>query len=319
MTSPKNTPSLLQLSGVIVDLIYRVETVPKPGEEAHVRDFFLTAGGGFNAMVAAKRAGMDVAYGGTLGTGAFADIATDAMRHEGIRIVGSRSKVCDQGCCTVLIDDEGERTFIAREGADGLLESTQISELFPDFDWCLLSGYALSYLGSQQALYGWLQEFGQGDHDDPSLVFDPSPLVAAIPEAYVKLAVSRAAWVSANAQEAQHLTGKADATSAAACLAEGKPNEGGAVVRVGEKGCLLAQPGHSAELIPAFAVKALDTNGAGDTHIGSFIAALAHGKSPNHAALSANASAALSTTKNGPATSPIPQEVEDLIRSSYPA
>ncbi|MEM6823567.1 MAG: ribokinase, partial [Pseudomonadota bacterium] len=71
------TGGLLQMSGVVVDLLYQVEAVPSAGEEAIVNGFDLAPGGGFNAMVAARRAGMIVAYGGSLGTGPFASMVID--------------------------------------------------------------------------------------------------------------------------------------------------------------------------------------------------------------------------------------------------
>jgi sugar/nucleoside kinase (ribokinase family) len=47
-----------------------------------------------------------------------------------------------------------------------------------------------------------------------------------------------------------------------------------------------------------------DPNGAGDTHTGVFIAALARGESEPAAARAANAAAALAVTRRGPATAP---------------
>jgi sugar/nucleoside kinase (ribokinase family) len=51
-------------------------------------------------------------------------------------------------------------------------------------------------------------------------------------------------------------------------------------------------------------VEAVDTTGAGDTFAGVFIAALAEGLPPARAARRANAAAAFSVTRPGPATSP---------------
>ncbi|GAB1363040.1 hypothetical protein MASR1M32_22760 [Rhodobacter sp.] len=77
---------LVQLSGVCADLVYRVEAVPAPGSDAVVRGAALmTAGGGFNAMVAARRAGLPVAYAGTLGTGPWPMSAPPDWRGRGSR------------------------------------------------------------------------------------------------------------------------------------------------------------------------------------------------------------------------------------------
>ena len=151
------TGRLIQLSGVIVDHIYWVEAVPLPGHEAIVRRSAICAGGGYNAMVAARRSGMEVAYAGTLGTGPFADIVAAALAAEGIAALRPRLAGRDQGCCTCLIDREGERTFIASSGADGVVAAKDLSGLeLSDTDWCLLSGYALGYAESRTALTDWL-------------------------------------------------------------------------------------------------------------------------------------------------------------------
>ena len=293
------TARLIQMSGVIVDLIYRVEAVPEPGTEAIVQGFSVAAGGGFNAMVAARRMGIAVAHAGTLGTGPFADIAHAAMVREGIDWIGVRLAGRDQGLCTVLTDAGGERSFIAAEGADGVVTDADLARLDPRAqDWHLLSGYALHYPQSRAALVRWLRA------RPPRLVFDPSPVIAAIPEGARQAALSAALWVSANRAEGAVLTGLSDPAAIAAALAEGRPTEGGAILRDGARGCHLALTGQAPVHLPGFAVRAVDTNGAGDAHTGAFIAMLAQGADAERAARIANVCAALSTTKEGPSTAP---------------
>ncbi|MCV2866114.1 PfkB family carbohydrate kinase [Albidovulum sediminicola] len=298
------TGRLIQLSGVIVDHIYWVEAVPRAGEEAIVRRSAICAGGGYNAMVAARRAEMAVAYAGTLGTGPFAEIAAAALLAEGIETLRPRLAGADQGCCTCLIDRAGERTFVASSGADGIVTSADLDGLaVAADDWCLLSGYALGYRESRAALTGWLEaRAGQ-----VQLVFDPSPLVAEIPEGSCAAALGAATWLSANRAEAAALVGRADPGDAAAALARGR--RGGAIVRDGANGCFLACDGGAARHVPGHPVHAIDTNGAGDAHIGAFIAALADTGDALYAARFANIAAALSTTQEGPSTAPQKNDV----------
>jgi sugar/nucleoside kinase (ribokinase family) len=290
---------LIQLSGVIVDLVYRVEQVPAPGTEAIVHGATLAAGGGFNAMVAARRMGMAVDYGGTLGTGPFADLVAAALATEGIGLIRPRLAEMDQGCCTVLVDRDGERSFIASSGADGVVTDAGLAAIRPGpGDWVLLSGYALGYRRSRDALTRWLRRPPAGLR----LVFDPCPLVASLlPEAR-DAALAAATWVTANAAEAAALTGLYDPAAAAVQLAGGRA--GGALVRTGAEGCHLARPDGRVTHLPGHPVRAIDTNGAGDTHAGAFIAFLAAGQAPHEAARLANVCAALSTTKEGPSTAP---------------
>jgi sugar/nucleoside kinase (ribokinase family) len=296
---------LVQLSGVILDLIYRVQAVPQPGQEAVVTGFSMAPGGGFNAMVAARRWGMEVAFAGTLGTGPFAERIRAGLATEGITpLRPTPLPGMDQGTCVVLIDAQGERTFIAKEGADGVMTDADLAQVrtTPD-DWILLSGYALGYAHSRDALTRFLAARPRGQ-----LVFDPGPLVASIPAPALKAALEAAAWISANAAEATHLTGLPDPPAAAETLAQGRA---GAVVRVGADGCFVATGGNAARHIPGHRVTPKDTNGAGDAHVGAFIAAMAEGHDATEAARLANIAAALSTTEEGPSTAPTKARVLD--------
>ena len=302
---------LVQMSGVIVDQIYWVDAVPLAGTEAIVRRSVICAGGGYNAMIAASRAGMAVSYAGTLGTGPFAEIAAAALAAEGIEVLRPRLAGRDQGCCTCLIDRSGERTFIASSGADGVVTAADLATLTVEpGNWYLLSGYALGYRESRAALTDWLE----ASAGQIQLVFDPSPLVGEIPEHSRTAALKAATWISANRAEASALTGHDAPDAAATALARGRT--GGAVVRDGANGCFLATAEIPARHIPGHPVAAIDTNGAGDAHIGAFIAALSETGDPVHAARFANVAAALSTTREGPSTAPQKSDILAVLRDA---
>ena len=300
---------LLQLSGVVVDLLYEVEAVPAPGDEAIVSGFTIEPGGGFNAMVAAKRAGMDVSYGGALGTGPFARTVREALNREAIPFLRPQDTERDQGCCTVMIDPSGERTFVASVGVEGHATADALTNLTAStFEWTLLSGYALYYNGSRAVVQKWLQS----DAAITKLVFDPSPVVAELPVDALTVARERATWISANVREAAVLTGNTNAMQAAEALAKEMPRHGGVVVRDGKHGCFVATREYC-QWVEAFEVTPVDTNGAGDTHLGSFVARLAMGDSPIDAARYANVAAAISTTRRGPATAPCADDVVSVL------
>jgi sugar/nucleoside kinase (ribokinase family) len=309
------TGRLIQLSGVIVDMVYWVNTVPLPGQEAEVHSASLTPGGGFNAMIAARRAGMDVGYGGTLGSGPMADFVAQALTREGIEVLRPRLSTNDQGCCTVLVDRTGERTFIASAGAEGIVSDDNLAAIaHSSDDWLLMSGYGLAYPASRDALGRWLSGLASGSR----LVFDPGPRVAAIPPPVLTAALGAARWVSANAAEAAYLTEGMGPVAAAQTLARDRPAMGGAVVRDGAEGCWVAPAHGTAHHIAGHAVQTVDTNGAGDAHVGHFIAALARGDDATTAARFANIAAALSTTLEGPATAPTRAEVLTIMTEDRP-
>lgn len=292
------SPRMVQLSGVVVDLTYRVKALPTTGQEAIVTGFAISAGGGFNAMVAARRMGLHVAYGGTPGTGPFADIACAALTDAGIPILRPRLEGHDQGVCTVLVEPSGERSFVAAEGADGIVTDADLDGLpLRPGDWLLLSGYTLAYPRSRSAMTRWLA----AQTCQRRLVFDPAPLVAHLAPETLRAALDAALWVTANGDETAVISGLRDPEKAAEALAAGRTG-GGAVVRVGAQGCWLAEPETPARHIPGHLVQAVDTTGAGDAHIGTFIAMLAKGEQPVEATRIANVAAAISTQTEGPAS-----------------
>jgi len=127
----------------------------------------------------------------------------------------------------------------------------------------------------------------------------------------------RADWLTCNAREAAWLSGEPRPADALRALTrrltvDGRPG-GGVLVRTGPEGCLLAFSTTDPVQVPGFRVTVLDTNGAGDTHTGTFIAALAMGADEMMAARTANAAAALSVTRRGPATAPTAAELARFL------
>jgi sugar/nucleoside kinase (ribokinase family) len=297
---------LLQLSGVVVDIVHRLDHLPGPGEEVETDTFEMTPGGGFNAMAAARRMGVKVTYGGVLGQGPLAEIARRGLEEEGIALATPRRAAIDQGSCVVIVDGMGERSFITHHGAEREVDAVHLDALSATaHEFALLTGYSLYKPKSAEAFLGWLPGLAR----PPRLLFDPGPTVASIPRSAIDQAMQRADWVSANAAEAMVLTGEQDAAEAALRLAAGRT---GALVRCGAAGCWFSHGGRTAH-VQGFAVEAIDTNGAGDAHDGVFMAAMIMGFGPWDAALIANAAAALSTTRIGPATSPDLAETRQFL------
>jgi sugar/nucleoside kinase (ribokinase family) len=154
------------------------------------------------------------------------------------------------------------------------------------------------------------------------LFLDPGPLVADIPADVLDQVLNRCDWYSCNQREAAILVGESDPVEAARLLAR-RTGRAGVIVRAGPEGCVVAlrvagpadQVGLSLSLIPAPAVVAVDTTGAGDAHSGVFLAGLAGGLAPAGAAWRANAAAALTVTRSGPAVSPSLAELDEFLAS----
>lgn len=297
---------LLQMTGPVMDLTYNVRAIPASGAEAEVTGFAMVVGGGFNAMAAAHAAGMAVRLGGSIGTGPLAGIVAERLKELGIDCARPAVAGHDQGCCTVLLEPDGERSFVGYPGAEGQITASDLAKIeLSDVTHVMLSGYTLYYPAARVALADWVA----GLQADITVIFDPSPVVALLSEVILRKVMSRADWVSANAAEAVVLTGKSDPVEAASALAHDRQ---GAVLRSGAAGCVLATGGQVHRIDP-HRVEAIDTNGAGDCHIGCFIAELARSGDALRAARYANIAAALSTTRAGSATPPEHRQVLALI------
>jgi sugar/nucleoside kinase (ribokinase family) len=300
---------LLHLGNVVVDVVLHVPALPEPGGDVLATRTQTAAGGGFNVMAAAARQGLAVAYGGVVGTGPFAALALAACAAEGIEMLQPPRPGQDTGFVVSVVDATGERTFLTSRGAEATLTATDLDPVRPaPGDAVYLSGYGLAHASNGPALLTWLARLA-GDH---LVILDPGPLAASLPSGLLGPVLDRATWLTCNAREGALLTGWPDPHDALRALSARLPRAG-ILVRTGPGGCLLAQPGAPVRHVPGYRVAAVDTNGAGDTHTGAFLAALSAGKPPAEAARQANAAAALSTTRPGPATGPTTAELAGFL------
>jgi sugar/nucleoside kinase (ribokinase family) len=320
---------LLHLGGVVVDVVLDVPQIPARGDDVLAAATEVTAGGGFNVMAAAVAQGLPVGYGGGYGSGPFAALALAALAGRGIEVLQRPKAGMDTGFVVTIVEAGGERTFLTSRGAESALTAGDLRGVVAGArDAVYLSGYGLLDPGGAAAIVDWLGRLDEGNE----VFLDPGPLVGDVPDEVLEPVLSRADWLTCNAREAHRLTGERDPRAAAGALGRSflagglvgslggsRPRvrqRGGILVRTGAAGCLLVAAGAEAPAgravpvhVPGFQVAAVDTTGAGDTHTGTFIAALARGADAVAAARTANGAAALSVTRHGPATAPTEAEL----------
>ena len=302
-------PRLILVDSVVVDVVLNVDALPDRGSDTLVEHSDSFAGGGFNVMAAASRLGLPSVYGGVVGLGPFATIAQEAMRLENIVVATAPIDDVDTGFVVAIVDDEGERTFLTSVGAEATLSTAQLDGLdVSESDFVYFSGYALLHEGNARALISFLKQIPP----ESCFLFDPGPIVNDIDDVLLGAVFDRVDWFSCNAREASMLTDSSDVDAAARTL-RGRMNRGGAIVRIGARGCVVAQSESDSELVPGFRVESVDTNGAGDCHVGAFAAQLSAGRNPIDAARWANAAAAWACTKRGPATGPTWEELQIFV------
>ncbi|GAA4532193.1 PfkB family carbohydrate kinase [Amycolatopsis samaneae] len=290
------TGRLVHTGQAIVDLVMRVGALPPPGGDVLASDVRLTAGGGFNVMAAAARAGAEVVYAGEHGTGRFGDIVRDALATEGIGVVQPPTTP-DTGVCVALVDATGERTFITETGAEGTLTAEHLARVAPEpGDLVYVTGYSLLRESNRDALLAWLPGLrGQ------AVLLDPGPLAAEVPEEVWRALLPHVDILSCNATEARQMS-TVDGADAVPVW----------ITRLGAEGCDVSEDGVTVR-VPGFPVEPVDTNGAGDAHTGVLAAELLRGRDVLAAAGRANAAAALAVGRYGPATAPDRDEVDRFL------
>jgi sugar/nucleoside kinase (ribokinase family) len=301
---------LLYTGQVVIDLVMAVDALPTAGQDVLASSASFEAGGGFNVMAAAARNGLATCYLGRHGSGRFGELARQAMAEEGIEVLLVASTGVDTGLSVALTDASAERSFISHVGAEGGLAAADLAGLAPTAeDWIMVSGYSLLHPGKAAGLLDWLaQQVGRC-----ALAFDPGPLVT---EPDAPLMARLLPWVtlwSSNREEALRFTGATSLEDALQQLVERLPAQALVVVRDGPAGCWLAR-GEWRQAVEGFAVKAIDSNGAGDAHAGVLLAGLARGLNEVQAARLANAAAAVAVTRRGPATCPGRAELEAFMQ-----
>ena len=305
-------PKRLVFAGeAIVDLLMWVPALPERGGDMLAESAAIEVGGGFNIMAAAVRQGLPVVYAGGHGTGPWGDKVRAALAGEGIGLLRGPDPDADTGFDVALVEDGGERTFVTALGAESLREpgAWDLIEVRAG-DAVYVSGYGLVPPGSGRVLGAWAAGLPPGI----LLFVDPGPLVADIPAAVLDPVLARCDWWSCNQREAALLAGRSDPAAAARQLIR-RAGRADIIVRAGPDGCVLATRVTGLSHIPAPAVTAVDTTGAGDAHSGVFLAGLAAGLTAGDAARRANAAAALTVTRAGAATSPTHAELDQFLTS----
>ena len=305
-------PRLVSVGNVVVDLLAELPRLPTSGEDLTATGSGVSIGGSANTLLAAHRQGLPVVYAGAHGDGPLGAFVRAELERAGVAIAHG-PVAGDTGWDVAIVEPGGERTFVTTVGAEARLEPAALASLeLREGDLVHVSGYGLAREPSGSALAAWIPGVPAGI----VVLLDPGPLAAELAPAVLEPVLRRIDWWSGNEREALAATGARDAAAAARELAAGGF---GVVVRQGAAGCLLVERGGDVRHVHGFEVDAIDSNGAGDAHVGVFLAALASGAPPAEAARRANAAAAIAVTRRGPATAPTTAELEAFLVRADPS
>jgi ribokinase len=304
---------IVVVGSINLDLVAGADHIPRPGETVIGSSFRTFHGGkGANQAVAAAKLGHPVSMVGNVGDDAFGAQLRQALEQAGVAVDCVRTVPGSSGVALITTAAGGENNIVVVPGANGLLAPPHLESAASTLR---EAGFLLGQLEIPLETVEYLAEFAER-HQIP-LMLDPAPAR----ELSTKL-LARIDWITPNETESQILLKSAidkndDASVIAAAdqlLEYGVQN---VLLKLGSRGCLIAERGQGKRFIPAFKVNAVDTTAAGDAFNAAFAVGLLRGQGVAESARFACAAAAVSVSRHGAQPSlPTLDQVEAFLGSA---
>jgi sulfofructose kinase len=263
-----------------LDYLGIVPHLPEENTKLEVRDLTIQGGGPTaTAMVAVRRLGLETAFVGKVGDDGFGARMLEELRREGVDV---SSVVVEPGATSqyafIMVDAaSAARTILWTRGSVSRLKAHEV-----DLDLVRSArGLLVDDLEPEAALAAAAAARAAGI---PVLI-DAGSLREGVREL-----LPLCDYLIASERFAEQISGGTDIRAALHALHAFRPKA--AVVTLGEKGCAFLA-GSDVVAVPGFAVKAVDTTGAGDVFHGAYLFAVLEGLDTMRACVFANAVAAL--------------------------
>ena len=280
------TPSIVVVGSVNLDLVARADRLPIPGETITGATLDRYPGGkGANQALAARRLGADVALIGCVGDDAEAKAALRLLKEGGVELSGCVvHPSAPTGVALISVSAAGENLIVVAPGANRELTSAGVTIPAADALICQLEVPVPTLLDLVTAFPG-------------SVCINLAP-AADVPEELL----GRANILVVNQTEAEF-------------YGERLHRLGGLVVETyGAAGASIFRDGEKIAAANAPTIDAVDTTGAGDCFTAALTVAIAEGKAPQAALEFACAAGAAAALKRGAQPSlPHRQDVEAMF------
>lgn len=271
--------TIYNLGSINIDHVYKLPHLPQAGETLAALGYDTGLGGkGANQSIAAARAGGQVRHLGAMSSGD--DWVQDLLTGSGVDCTGIL-RLTDQptGHAIILVDDAAENSIVIHPGANRGLDPARLAASMAGIG-------AGDILLMQNETSLQLAAAAQAHASGARVIYSAAPFEVEA----VRAVLPYVSILAVNTLEAEELF---------ATFGDDLPVEG-MLITHGSKGAeyrdLKAGTRYAQD---AFAVRAVDTTGAGDCFAGWFTAGLARGEDIPTALRFASAAAALQVTRHG--------------------
>ncbi len=300
---------IVVVGSINLDLVVGADRIPEVGETIIGNSFNTFYGGkGANQAVAAAKLGYPVTMVGNVGSDAFGTQLRNGLKDAGVDTAYVNTVEGPSGVALITTGHLGENNIVVVPGANGRLTPKLLEKAATILE---RAGFLLTQLEIPLETVEYLAQFTER-HDIP-LMLDPAP-ARELPTALLR----RVTWITPNETETQELlktrieNGDQGYNAAAdRLLARGVKN---VLLKLGSRGCVIAQGNLPKEHVPAFSVTAVDTTAAGDAFNAGFAVGLMRGSTVARSGVFASAVAAISVTRPGAQPSmPTGDDVERFL------
>jgi ribokinase len=285
-----DNPEILVLGDINADVIGRVKSWPEPGEECLAERLELHCGGvGANCALALRQWDVSVRLIGCVGQDDFGGFLLKTLTANGVDVRSvRRTRKAMTGMLYINVTRDGQRTFFGSRGANQLVSRLghRESSLLKRARAASLMGYSFLDAGgeaaAQQVITAVRRNKGWVSLD---VGMEPSK---KIPRKILR-AARTVDLLFVSSEEAATLTGCRGPEKAFHSLLKlGIPE---IVMKLGKRGCLIVD-NEEVRQVPSFAVRAVDSTGAGDAFTAAFLQGRLRGWPTAEASMAANAAGA---------------------------
>lgn len=261
----------LVIGATILDIRMDVDKLPQKGDDIAAHSLSFSLGGcAYNVANIMNHFQVPHRLFAPIGTGFFADKIKEQLCQEYQENLVQYSEQ-DNGFCLCLIEADGERTFITLPGVECNFQEQWFEKINMDnFNSIYVCGYEIEG-DKDKTILNFLEKY-----PDHTLYYAPGPRICHIEKQIQKQIFSLHPVLHLNKQEALTYTGQNTIEKSAEYLYGETQND--VIITLGSEGTYYYN-GRTDQIIPSISVKPIDTNGAGDSHIGSIIAGRLEGLS----------------------------------------
>lgn len=279
--------NVLVIGSTCVDVIIRIDHLPKTEEDLHPESQTLSVGGcAYNVANILHRGGADLTFITPVGSmGIYGDFVRKKLDSLGLTdYILLPNK--ENGCCYCFVEKTGERTFISHHGAEYTFDPEWLKPFKGKrFDLGYICGLEVEEPTGED-----LVSYLERENPIKQLIYAPGPTAVRIKNGRNERIYALSPILHLNASEAMALGG-CDSVSAAAHALQCQ-TKNIVIVTMGKQGVYWLEPNGASHTLPGVTSGIVDTIGAGDSHIGATILGLCRDMSLSDAITLGNRTAA---------------------------